>query len=173
MCWYLSLQPFAFKEQHRAGRENTNADALYPTGEGSLPSPGDWELGLRRGVCNEEVCLPSVVDTKGPTHTTWWAEMGASQPACQKPRVGTGRGSIKTRPCSIVRGEPQEEEDYTLLLWEWEVGADPCCTTDWLDLLEMPDHVDAEELLRLPLAVYPGETEDNLMLQVHYRGCRK
>lgn len=46
----------------------------------------------------------------------------------------------------------------------------PCCTADWPDLLEVPDHVDAKELLGLLLAVYPGEMEDNPMLQVHYKG---
>ncbi|CAM4671514.1 unnamed protein product [Lepidochelys kempii] len=45
-----------------------------------------------------------------------------------------------------------------------------CCPRDQLELPGSPHNPDTEELLPLPLAIYPRETEDDPRTQVYLRG---
>ncbi|CAM4510394.1 unnamed protein product [Caretta caretta] len=79
---------------------------------------------------------------------------------------GTERGSIKGWPSSSVKSELQKETDASSLLLEWDAKENCCCLEDQPELPESPATPDAEELLPLPLAEYPGEPEDDPWMQV-------
>lgn len=51
MCWYLTLQQYAFTIKHWAGKENANTDFFSRLGGNQETSPEVRELELRGGVC--------------------------------------------------------------------------------------------------------------------------
>lgn len=53
---------------------------------------------------------------------------------------------------------------------EQEPKEDLFCAEELSDVPELLDTPDAEKLLGLPLAVYPGEMEDDPGIQVHPKG---
>lgn len=81
---------------------------------------------------------------------------------------GSALTQEETKSAGELLGETGTDASPTLL--EWDTEEDLCCPDNATRLPELPAMSDTVELLGLPLAVYPGETEGDPRIQVHPQG---